>query len=837
MNQTLVDVALPLPLDQSFTYTVPHELAASVGTGIRVLVPFGKKKLSGIIVGMPASSLVDKLKPIHDILDITPAVSEDLLQLARWISEYYGVPLGEVLKAFLPRGIFLKTTVIASLQQKVDPAKIVDLEKSAPQRARVLKALASGKRLSIAQLQRETNITGIHSILSDLSVAGVVELSDQLLSAESKPKLEKFILRKSIPENPSLKGKIQQKLFERIGKLSSEPFLLRSLLKETGASLSTLRKFVDGGFVEIVQQEVDRKVDFGYDAGTSAILPVQLTQFQLEALRQIETALQSAVPKTFLLHGITGSGKTQVYIEAIRTVCAAGKSAIVLVPEISLTPQIVRRFRLHFGETVAVMHSRMSDGERYDAWRFCRDGKYKIVIGPRSAVFAPLANLGLIVVDEEHEASYKQFDTSPRYSARDVAIVRGHQANAVVVLGSATPSVESFYNAQAGKYSLLELPQRIDGAVLPSIRIVNMADEHKRRYAAMKVEAAKIGKKAFEGGFHSISLLLEEKIKDRIQKHEGIILLQNRRGFAPFIECLECGHVERCDRCDVTMTYHLVKKHLRCHYCGSVKPAPSVCAKCNGVQLKLQGFGTQRVEQDVATLFPDARVLRMDLDTTTRKGAHDKLLQQFGRGEADILLGTQMVAKGLDFPRVTLVGVISADTQMLLPDFRSAERTFQLLTQVAGRAGRSSLKGEVVIQSYQTDHYSLKHVLDHDYRGFYKEELSYRNSAVYPPFVRLVLVEFKGPSEVNVQQVAEEFTRKLRRSSPQILLLGPAAAVISKIKNNFRWQILIKGVKANDPGSSNVRHEVARVAREISSSSGLSRNVKISVDVDPQGIM
>ena len=837
MNQTLVDVALPVPLDKSFTYSVPEDLVASARIGIRVLVPFGKKKLSGIIVGFPSSSSVGTIKAIQDVLDLTPSVTEELLQLGRWIAEYYAVPLGEVLRAFLPRGIFLKTTLFASLRQSSDSAKLIELERSAPQRAKVMGALASGKKFSVAQIQKATNIKGIHSILRDLSDAGVVELSDQILSLQSKPKLEKFILKRNIPEKFFPKGKVQQRLYERICRLSTEPFLLRALLKETGASLSTLKKFVDAGIVEIVQREVDRRVDFGADEESSAILSLQLTRFQSEALRKIESALQAAVPKTFLLHGITGSGKTQVYIEAIRNVCAAGKTAIVLVPEISLTPQIVRRFRLHFGDTVAVMHSRMSDGERYDAWRFCRDGKYKIVIGPRSAVFAPLANLGLIVVDEEHEASYKQFDSAPRYSARDVAIVRGHQANAVVILGSATPSVESYYNALSGKYTLLELPQRIDGAVLPSISIVSMADEHKRRYAAMKVEAAKIGKKAFEGGFHSISLLLEDKIRDRIQKREGIILLQNRRGFAPFIECLECGHVERCDQCDVTMTYHLVKKHLRCHYCGSVKPVPSGCSQCKGVQLKLQGFGTQRVEQDVAKLFPDARVLRMDLDTTTRKGAHDRLLQQFGRGEADILLGTQMVAKGLDFPRVTLVGVISADTQMLLPDFRSAERTFQLLTQVAGRAGRSSLKGEVVIQSYQTDHYSLKHVVDHDYLGFYKEELSYRNSAVYPPFVRLVLVEFKSPSEANVQHVAEEFARKLKRHAPQIILLGPAAAVISKIKNNFRWQILVKGAKANDPGSSTVRHEVTRVAREFSLSPVLSRGVRISVDVDPQGIM
>ena len=630
---------------------------------------------------------------------------------------------------------------------------------------------------------------------------------------------------------------MQQKLLARIVQLTNEPYPLRSLLKETGASLSTLKGFIRKNIVEIVQQEVERSVEFSPDAGVTPVLPVQLTPHQVNALRDIGAAIASGVSKTFLLYGITGSGKTQVYIEAIRETLARDKTAIVLVPEISLTPQIVRRFRLHFGNSVAVMHSRMSDGERYDAWRFCKSGKYKIVIGPRSAVFAPLENLGLVVVDEEHEASYKQFDASPRYNARDVAIIRGNNANAVIVLGSATPSIESFYNALTEKYALLELPERIDDAVLPSISLVDMRDDHKRRYAAMKEEAAKVGRKAFEKGFHSISFLLEEKIRDRLRKKEGIILLQNRRGFAPFIECLDCGHVERCEQCDVTLTYHLVTKHLRCHYCGSVKPVPSVCPQCKGTQLKLQGFGTQRVEQDLTALFPEAKVLRMDLDTTTRKGSHDKLLQQFGRGDADILLGTQMVAKGLDFPRVSLVGVISADTQMLLPDFRSAERTFQLLTQVAGRAGRSSLKGEVVIQSYQTDHYTLKYVIEHNFRGFYEEELRYRQSAMYPPFTRLVLIECKGPDERNVSRVAEVCANRLKRLSPHSIILGPAAAVISKIKNNFRWQIIVKAVKANDPNSTSVRNAVTRVVQEISSSADVRRGVQLTVDVDPQGIM
>jgi primosomal protein N' (replication factor Y) len=835
MNQLLVDVALPVPLYQSFTYIVPPDLAQLVRPGSRVLVPFGKKILSGIAVGFPSGSSVKMLRPIHDVLEASPSLSDELLKLGAWIAEYYAAPIGETLKAFLPQGISIENKKTVSLKRELEHDEISRLEQSAGHRGKVLRTLMSGKHLSISQLQKKSNVKGIYGILADLVDEGTVGVDELLSSATAKPKIEKFVLKKTVSNEFKPKGKSQQKLMARIAELPNEPYPLRSLLKETGASLSSLSALIEKNIVGLVEREVERTVEFAPEQGATAVSSLQLTQHQSHALKEIVAALQANRSKTFLLYGITGSGKTQVYIEAISSVLARGKTAIVLVPEISLTPQIVRRFRMHFGNNVAVMHSRMSEGERYDAWRFSRQGKYRIVIGPRSAIFAPLANLGLIVVDEEHESSYKQFDAAPRYNARDVAIMRGHLANAVVVLGSATPSIESFYNAETKKYSLLELPGRIDNAVLPSITIVNMSDEHTRRFAAMKEEAKTIGKKAFEGGFHSISKLLENKIRDRLQKKEGIILLQNRRGFAPFIECVECGHVERCEQCDVTLTYHLVRKHLRCHYCGSVKPVPNVCAECKGVQLRLQGFGTQRVEQDVAALFPQAKVLRMDLDTTTRKGAHDKLLQQFGRGDADILLGTQMVAKGLDFPRVTLVGVISADTQMLLPDFRSAERTFQLLTQVAGRAGRSALKGEVFIQSYQIEHYSLKHVLTHDYRGFYAEELRYRRSAVYTPFARLVLIEFKGPDEKNVQRTAEKFSGVLRQLISQAVILGPVAAVISKIKNSYRWHIIVKALKSNDPSGALVRNAVTRAVQQVSSSN--RNDVRIIVDVDPQGIM
>ena len=513
-----------------------------------------------------------------------------------------------------------------------------------------------------------------------------------------------------------------------------------------------------------------------------------------------------------------------------------GKSAIVLVPEISLTPQIVRRFKSHFGGAVAVVHSRMSAGERHDVWRLALRGEYRVVIGPRSAVFAPLEKLGLIVVDEEHEASYKQFDSTPRYNARDAAIVRASLCGAVAVLGSATPSVESYHNAGEGKYTLLEMPQRIQEVTMPAITIVDMTAERKRNYAALKESLPPESRMKLKE-FHqpSISALLEEKIGDRLSRKEGIILLQNRRGFAPFVECTDCGYAETCDRCNVTLTYHLAKRHLRCHYCGLIRPPLAQCPQCLGFNIRLQGVGTQRVEQELAALFPQARVARMDLDTTSRKGAHERILTRFGDGEADILLGTQMVAKGLDFARVTLVGVISADTQMLLPDFRSSERTFQILTQVAGRAGRSTLHGEVIIQTRQPAHRSLAHVVDHDFTRFFEEELQTRKELDYPPFSRIVLVETKGPEEEDVRKEAERFRRLIKDDSAAFTVLGPSPAVIGKIKDQFRWHLVVKSLKSGDPAGSIIRESLHHAVTAFER--GRKGNIRLIVDVDPVGMM
>jgi len=832
MTSPLVNVALPLPLTQLFTYTVPNFLKDIIQQGSVVTVPFGKKILTGVVIEFTQARPSVTLKSIIDILPSSIQLSDEQLNTARWISEYYNAPIGEATKLFLPVGISNISESLISLA--TSNFSTVLPQQSKDELSRIITIL-SKEPLTIRQIQKATGIQSVHAIVNKLVKEGVLTIEERPATRPSIKK-ELFLRRVHNSSDLTIKHKRQKEIFETLLQLNVDEISVKEFLKSTSFSLSSLKSLASKGIVELYYKEVERKHHFEPDDQALRSLSLQLNASQQQAVDSVVRSLTLSSHNTFLLHGVTGSGKTQVYIESIRKALELGKSCIVLVPEISLTPQTVRRFQAHFGESVIWMHSKLSTGERYDAWRLTKEGKYRIVIGPRSAVFAPVKNLGLIVVDEEHEASYKQFDAIPRYHARDVAIVRGMVNNATVLLGSATPSIESYANSVEGKYTLLTLPERADNAQLPPIEIVDMVEERKRRYNQMKLRAKEIGKKAFENAAKSISLFLETKIRDRLEKKEGIILLQNRRGFAPFIECDSCGHVEQCERCNVTLTYHATKKHLRCHYCGKVKPAPTTCPQCNGFEFSMRGFGTQRVEEELTTLFPSARILRMDLDTTSRKHSHEKILQQFGNGDADILLGTQMVAKGLDFPRVTLVGVISADTQMMLPDFRSAERTFQLLTQVAGRAGRSLLKGEVVIQTSQPSHYALKHVQDHDYVGFYTEELTFRKQIGYPPFSRIVVVELKGRNEKNVELIAQQFGASLSKHLPSTEVLGPSPAVLSKIKNEYRWHILVKADKAKDKNGTRARSAVARVAEEMQKES-VSKKVKIIVDVDPVGIL
>ncbi|QXD14602.1 primosomal protein N' [Rhodocaloribacter litoris] len=783
-----VRVVVPLPVDQTYTYLVPDDLQEEARVGCRVLVPFGPRRLTGMIVGAaePAVEGVT-LRPILDVLDETPSFTGEMLRLTRWIADYYVCGWGEVIKAALPSGIEVESRWVL-----VRTAASCDGWTGPPAARAVLRYLeVHGGEASLDAL-RQAGLDARLALARRLERDGLVRVEARLARPKVRVRREKHVRFAPAFRTPAaradlgalLRGAKQVAVVEALEALvragKREP-RRAEVLARAGASAATLNGLVKKGILEVVEREVIRSP---LDAPAPEEVPppaYTLHPSQQTALDRIHEAVAAGRFETFLLHGVTGSGKTEVYIAALKAVVARGKTGIILVPEIALTPQTVRRFRAHFGDRIAVLHSRMSPGERYDAWRHLRSGRFSIVIGPRSAVLAPVSNLGLIVVDEEHEPSYKQFDPAPRYHARDVAVMRAYMNDAVCVLGSATPAVESYMNARWGKYTLLSMPERVPvpghaAAPLPVVHIVDLALEHKKH----RLDGV-------------LSEPLRRAIRTRLDRNEQVILLQNRRGYAPVIACRSCGWAPMCPDCSVSMTYHKDKRLLRCHYCGRTRRLPPRCPKCEAEDLARLGAGTQRVEEELAACFPEARILRMDLDTTGRKNAHHELLERFRKGKAEVLLGTQMVAKGLDFPRVTLVGVVDADVGMLLPDFRAEERTFQLLTQVAGRAGRAGLRGEVILQTRNPDRPVLRYAVAHDYEGFVAAILPERELLGYPPFGRIVGVEFRGPQEAEVRQYAGRWTAALRGQVGEALdVLGPEAAFIGRVKRQYRFHTIIK---------------------------------------------
>jgi primosomal protein N' (replication factor Y) (superfamily II helicase) len=828
MKPTLANVSLPLPFDRLFTYSIPEELSDLAIPGTRVMVPFGKKFKIGYIIECPESTTLPAVKPIKDILDPEPVFTEEMLKLCIWIAEYYMAPLGEVLRSATPAGLIGESKRTVRLEKNPPQTTIEDWRRRSPRKAAVIHNLQQQKELTITQLQRLTRFENIYVPINELAREKYVSIFDSLPRTHIKPKLETFVRLNTRDNN---RDDIRIQLTKLKGKAKKQAAILavlleqrddgaireKDLLQKTESSKSVLKTLSERNLIVIEKRTVSRE-EFE-DGGLPETF--ELTLHQKSALQLLRQAVDSGTHQTMLLHGITGSGKTQIYIEAIHHALTAGKTAIILVPEISLTPQIVRRFRARFENDVVVFHSRLSEGERYDGWKRAREGKASIAIGPRSAIFAPLKNIGLIIVDEEHEASYKQYDSSPRYNARDVAVLRAHLNNSIVVLGSATPSLESYNNALQNKYRLIELPERINTYPLPRVHIVNMRDERK----ILRTDSP--------GTMTSISRILRDHIRRRIDNREGVILLQNRRGFSPYLTCLDCSFIEECSDCSVTMTYHKIKNHLRCHYCGRIRKPPDMCPKCRGIRLIYQGYGTQRVEEELQVLFPDARIARMDMDSTTRKGSHNKILTKFGSGGYDILLGTQMVAKGLDFDHVTLVGVISADTQLLLPDFRSSERTFQILTQVAGRAGRSTVEGEVIIQTNFPDHYSIRHAMTHDFKSFFEEEMKKRTETHWPPATRLALLEARSIVEETAASLLEKMQEKLNQSLlSDSIVLGPSPAALARVKNLYRFHVIIKSSKKTDPTAKILRESIRRAFPKK-----LPADVKVIIDIDPYGVL
>jgi primosomal protein N' (replication factor Y) (superfamily II helicase) len=818
------EVVFPLPFRNSFTYKIPHNLSSLAQERVRVVAPFGKRILTGFIISLSRTSDKEKdLKEIIDVLDDKPVFSKSYLSFFKWLSDYYLCSPGEAIKLAVPYGFEIesKKRIIT------DPAFCNNLltQETGKESARkkVLEVLAARKQITFPQLQKFSGQRNIYSVIRKLSEEGAVTVIDELKDGNVKVKKQSYArinastgeIYDAIPVIEE-KAPVQVKILLELMSHKKDGIPVSKLLKKTGASPSSLASLQRKNLVELFSKEVERKFHEQYSETDTEFI---LTEAQKRVIDEVAGFVRKKEFKPFLLHGVTGSGKTQVYVELTREALLQNKSVILLVPEISLTPQITSRFINAFGDKVAVLHSKMSKGERFDSWRKIREKGTRIVIGPRSALFAPVNSPGLIIIDEEHDQSYKQGDTIPRYHARDAAIMLGSFVQCPVLLGSATPSVETMFNAENAKYILLKLPERIDNAKLPEITLVNILKAQKQ--------------KGMENVFSKVLL---EKIGQSINKKEGVILLQNRRGFSTQVFCNDCGEVEKCDNCSVPMVFHINRNTLDCHYCGFMKKAPAACNYCGSLSLKFFGTGTERVEDEIGHYFPSAKIKRIDSDSISRKNSLSKILNEFGRGEIDILIGTQMVSKGLDFPRVTLVGVIAAETSLWLPDFRADERTFQLLTQVAGRAGRSSLKGEVIIQTRNEKNFALQKVIQNDYSGFYLHEIGLRQAMFYPPFTRLCLIEFKDSEEENVKGAAEDFSRFLYAYREKLKISPPAPAIIARIKGQFRYQIIVRSIRESDPGGALLRKAIQESMIEFNKISRY-REIRYIIDIDPQSIM
>ncbi|PTM59138.1 primosomal protein N' [Desmospora activa] len=756
-------------VDRPFDYEIPEKLRPVIQVGSRVRVPFGPRKLLGYVVGFPASASTPRLKSILDVMDIKPALTPELVRLAEWVATTYLCPVVTALQAMLP-------AVLKGKYRRVFRLADPEAGPLLPQEERnLLEQLKQKREWSQEAL---LNLPGVTLPLLRQWVEEGVLIAEERVGDRSTRKTRIWIspavsreeLVKGLESVPA-RAERQRELLQHFIQHPQEQ-VQPELLAQFGVGRSSLDRLVEKGWLKREEREEYRD-PFGGRSFTQT-QPLALTAEQQQAFAAITEPLEKYRWQPVLLHGVTGSGKTEVYLQAIERALANGREAIVLVPEISLTPQMVRRFKGRFGERVAVLHSGLSDGERYDEWRKIRQGEAQVAVGARSAIFAPFSNLGLIIIDEEHESSYKQ-DEQPRYHARDVAMRRAEEHGAVLVMGSATPSVESYFKARTGAFAWVTMTQRVQGQPLPPVDVVDMREELK------------------EGNRSIFSRTLRQELEGCLQREEQAVLLLNRRGFSTFVLCRDCGEAVQCPHCDISLTFHRTNQTLRCHYCGYAEPMPQTCPSCNSAHIRYFGVGTQRVEEELARLMPGLRVIRMDVDTTGRKGAHERLLTAFGEGKADVLLGTQMIAKGLDFPRVSLVGVIAADTMLHVPDYRAGERTFQLLTQVSGRAGRHEIAGRVVVQTYTPEHESIRLAASHEVEEFYRQECRMRKIHRYPPFSHVVTCLFSHPDRTRATQAGVRAAQALRPLLPQgTELLGPVPAPIPRIQDRYRIQIMIK---------------------------------------------
>jgi primosomal protein N' (replication factor Y) len=809
---TYVNVVFNLAIDKSFSYKIPSEILTEIKIGHRVLAPFGKRELTGIVVNVSGEKPQFKCKDIIDILDDKPLIQNDLLELTRWMSDYYLTSWGATLQIALPKGLDKKSNLFIDILEDDNDA-LADLTEN---QRHLFDTLLRDPGKTTHYYKKKYGTGSFDYNLSVLEQNNLIRKRKQLSSERVREKKVRC-LTVSNTFTDSLSGLRDKDDLKRILlPLVGNTMTASEFSQKTDLSIARIKTLIKREILILSESEVYRAYSQNYQEIRKEIV---LNDDQKNVLNEIYEALDESLFKVFLLHGVTGSGKTQVYLESIQKVLKKNKSAIVLIPEISLTPQTVGRFKNFFQEEVYVFHSRMSLGERFDTWRMVQKSEKCIVIGPRSALFLPIQNLGIIIVDEEHDGSFKQESPAPRYHARDTAIYRAKMTDAVVILGSATPSLESYYNALNGKYGLLNLKNRIDNIELPVVDIVNMKK---------KSESAE--------GPPIFSRELVGKIKKCIENKEQVILLQNRRGYASYLQCRVCGHTNKCPDCDIYLTYHASSQSLQCHYCGYSVSATRLCIKCNGSQIKYVGAGTEQIESALQRLFPDIRILRMDVDTTMMKNAHETILRKFKDQKADILLGTQMIAKGLDFENVSLVGVIYSDIGLTLPDFRSAERIFQLLTQVSGRAGRKKKQGKVIIQTGMENHYAIQFAQKHDFVGFFNHEISFRKASDYPPFTRLIKIGIAADQLNEVNAISKETVINLKKKAGLFYtVIGPAPAPMIRLKNKYRWQILIKVNTQKDPSGKKVRSLIKSTLDIILLKKTGSQS--ITVDVDPLAMM
>lgn len=807
-----VDVLLPLAIHRPYTYVLPETMVSQVEFGTGVAVQFGKQKVySGIVVesGAPKPKY-QQVKSVLEIVHPLPLIDKAQYELWQWIADYYACSIGEVMTAALPGGLKMssETTVLLKevdvLQDRMDDQEFL-----------IAEALSIQKELSIADIQAILDQKSVYPVLNRMVNKGWILLKEELQQTY-KARMAKYVRIAEAFKREELEGAFE--LTKRSEKQSnalmvlyqlsqSNQDILRSeVYEQAGVSLPVLKALEKKGIIELYELEVSR-LD---RAGDAEAAMHDLTAEQVRALEEIRLAWEEK--SVCLLHGVTGSGKTRIYIDLIQDCINQGKQALYLLPEIALSAQIIKRLKAIFGKDIIAYHSRLGSGERVETWKAVREG-LPIVIGVRSSIFLPYQDLGLIIVDESHDPSFKQQNPAPRYNARDTAIYYGIRSDAKILLGTATPSVESYYNATHGKYGLVSLQERIGNIKMPEINIVDLKRAAKRREM-----------------YSLFSQELLDAITAELLNQQQVILFQNRRGYAPIHQCVLCDWSARCTNCDVSLTYHKYAHKMRCHYCGYSEQPKSACPECGNPEVKIIGFGTEKIEDELKIFFPDARIKRMDYDTVRQKNAHSQLIQAFEAKEIDILVGTQMVTKGLDFDAVGLVGVLNADQQLYYPDFRSAERGFQLLTQVSGRAGRRSQVGKVIIQSGRPSHPVIQFVMDQDYKAFFDQEIMERQRFAYPPFARMIQITFKHREAKVVFAAAKYFSDQFR-ANIQVPMAGPAVPYVPRIRNMYLADLLLKV-----PRSGNILAAVKRAielcSQAMKKQKGMS-TVRVNVDVDP----